>query len=143
MPRTQSPNGSATYTKPASAEQNLKWVWIWFKQLAAFHRFSGGQPQDFTAEEVIAFLRSKRDSGTPAWKRMKGYRRFDFISTRGTNARRLRFAAAEGKTVAVVERPCSFRLSNAFRRTARRFRCASLLFVGMEEIKHPAPKCAS
>ncbi|QDS88491.1 site-specific tyrosine recombinase XerC [Rosistilla ulvae] len=61
-----------TYRKPAYEEQALHWSSIWFKQLAEFHR---RRPEDcdwrFTTEEVIAFLRSKRDGGVPAWKRMK------------------------------------------------------------------------
>lgn len=60
-----------TFTKSASAEQQLKWAWIWFAKLSAFHRRPAEKQIPFTSDEVIAFLRSYRDAGTPAWKRMK------------------------------------------------------------------------
>ncbi|WP_417747326.1 integron integrase [Rosistilla oblonga] len=61
-----------TYRKPACAEQALHWAAIWFKQLAAFHRRNDADSDwRFSAGDVIAFLRSKRDGGAPAWKRMK------------------------------------------------------------------------
>jgi hypothetical protein len=66
----------ALYVKEACHEQNLKWAWIWFKQLAAFHQTQGkGAPVnakwEFSAEQVIQLLRSKRDANVPVWKRMK------------------------------------------------------------------------
>jgi integron integrase len=65
-----------TFHKPSKAEQDMKWAQVWFSQMANFHRKrSGGQSDlkswDFTQEEVIAFLQSKRDAGMPAWKRGK------------------------------------------------------------------------
>ncbi|WP_222435483.1 integron integrase [Allorhodopirellula solitaria] len=60
-----------TFEKPAQAEQELKWAWIWFRQFSAFHRRRGENQRPFTQDEVIAFLRSKRDANMPAWKRMK------------------------------------------------------------------------
>lgn len=60
-----------TYSKVGSAEQELKWAWIWFKKFSAFHHRQGENQRPFTKEEVIAFLQSKRDAGLPAWKRMK------------------------------------------------------------------------
>ncbi len=61
----------ANYCKSSSGEQGLKWARIWFKQFCLFHRRPVDPAKEFTAEEVIAFLRSKRDAGVPAWKRMK------------------------------------------------------------------------
>ena len=70
------------FIKPAQAEQDLKWAKIWFKKFAAFHNRSPLSQWDFSPDDLIAFLRSKRDAGVPAWKRMKVirglliYRRF-------------------------------------------------------------------
>lgn len=50
-------------------QQALKWAHIWFKQLCQFHQREPAPDWEFTCEEVIAFSRSKRDKGTPAWKR--------------------------------------------------------------------------
>ncbi|EMI40858.1 site-specific integrase, partial [Rhodopirellula sp. SWK7] len=61
----------ANYCKSSSGEQGLKWARIWFKQFCLFHRRPVDPSKEFTAEEVIAFLRSKRDAGVLAWKRMK------------------------------------------------------------------------
>ncbi len=61
----------ANYCKSSSGEQGLKWARIWFKQFCLFHRRPVDPAKEFTAEEVIAYLRSKRDAGVPAWKRMK------------------------------------------------------------------------
>lgn len=60
-----------TYSKGGSAEQDLKWAYIWFKKFSSFHRCEGDNDRTFTKEEVIAFLQSKPDAGLPAWKRMK------------------------------------------------------------------------
>ncbi|TWU17158.1 Tyrosine recombinase XerC [Novipirellula galeiformis] len=65
---------SELFIKPGSMEQELRWAKIWFKQFSTFHGRSGPSNQqatEFTAAEVIEFLRSKRDAGFPAWKRMK------------------------------------------------------------------------
>ena len=59
------------FLKPGRAEQDLKWAEIWFSKLCAFHKREGQADWDFGPDEVIAFLRSKRDAGVPAWKRMK------------------------------------------------------------------------
>ncbi len=81
---------SELFIKAGQAEQDLKWAKIWFRKLAEF-TFHQQQSTDqvsqsdqdlkrfatqlrdweFTADDVIAFLRSKRDAGIPAWKRMK------------------------------------------------------------------------
>lgn len=58
------------YVKPGSQETELKWAKIWFKQLAWFHNQPNDEEWRFGVDEVIAFLRSKRDAGFPAWKRM-------------------------------------------------------------------------
>ena len=58
------------YTKAGHAETELKWARIWYNNLAGFHRHAGDSSWEFTVDEVIAFLRSKRDQGLPAWKRM-------------------------------------------------------------------------
>ncbi len=58
----------ATFRK---AEQDLHWAKIWFGLLAKFHKRPDRSDWKFTTEEVIAFLRSKRDARVPAWKRMR------------------------------------------------------------------------
>lgn len=57
------------FTKVSKAEQDTKWAHIWHKQFTSFHRKAADKQASFTAEEVIEFLRSKRDGGMPAWKR--------------------------------------------------------------------------
>ena len=59
------------YRKPTSRETQLKWARIWVAQLDLFHRRKPDQQRTFSADDVIAFLRQKRDAGVPAWKRMK------------------------------------------------------------------------
>lgn len=73
---------SSLLIKPAQAEQDLKWASIWFRLFSQFHKRGPSSDWDFTPDDVIAFLKSKRDEGVPAWKRMKilhglmVYRRF-------------------------------------------------------------------
>ncbi|WP_345689789.1 tyrosine-type recombinase/integrase, partial [Novipirellula caenicola] len=65
---------STLFIKPGSMEQELKWARIWFKQFSTFLGRDGwDSPRrtEFTAEQVIEFLKSKRDANFPAWKRMK------------------------------------------------------------------------
>ncbi|WP_442511358.1 integron integrase [Novipirellula sp. SH528] len=65
---------SQLYIKPGSMEQELKWAKIWFKQFSTFLGRDGwDSPRrtEFTAEQLIEFLKSKRDANFPAWKRMK------------------------------------------------------------------------
>jgi integron integrase len=62
---------SLIFSKRPQHEQELKWASIWFKQLKAFHKSRGTSDWEFTVEDVISFLRSKRDAGVPTWKRMK------------------------------------------------------------------------
>ena len=52
-------------------ETREKWAKIWFGKLAQFHRRKPQPTWEFTPEEVIAFLRSHLQRGTPAWKRLK------------------------------------------------------------------------
>ena len=59
------------FAKVASSDQDLKWAHIWFSQLARFHRKTSVTGWKFSADDVIAFLRQKRDTGVPAWKRME------------------------------------------------------------------------
>lgn len=59
------------FEKPSQASQQIKWAQIWFGQLAKFHGQKVSTGWDFAPEHLIAFLRSKRDAGVPAWKRMK------------------------------------------------------------------------
>ena len=62
-----------TFSKPSNQQQKLKWARIWFDKLVAFHGVTLGDAEhwDFSADQVIAYLRCKRDSKTPAWKRLK------------------------------------------------------------------------
>ncbi len=59
------------FLKPTQAEQELKWAAIWFKQFSRFHQRGGQTDWDFTPDDVIRYLQSKRDQQMPAWKRMK------------------------------------------------------------------------
>ena len=59
------------YSKCARAEQELKWAKIWARKVGDFHQRQRQFDWAFSADDVIAFLRSKRDAGVPAWKRMK------------------------------------------------------------------------
>ena len=59
-----------TFSKPSNQQQKLKWARIWFGKLVAFHGIAAGDAEH-CADQVIAFLRCKRDSKTPAWKRLK------------------------------------------------------------------------
>ena len=61
---------SRKFIKPAKSDQDLRWARIWFRQLAVFHKRANDPAWNFTPEELIAFLQSKRDQGFPAWKRM-------------------------------------------------------------------------
>ena len=62
-----------TFSKPSNQQQNLKWARIWFGKLVRFHGIAQRDAEhwDFSADQVIAYLRCKRDSKTPAWKRLK------------------------------------------------------------------------
>ena len=62
-----------TFSKPSNGEQKLNWAKIWFKKFMKFHNieFAKGQQWDFSTDQVIAYLRSRRDEKTPAWKRLK------------------------------------------------------------------------
>jgi integron integrase len=62
---------SLMFSKQSQCEQELKWAWIWFKQLQVFHNRCGAHDWAFTVDDVIGLLKSKRDAGIPAWKRMK------------------------------------------------------------------------
>jgi len=87
------------FIMPSQAEQDLKWAKIWYSKLKAFtleratsslspshsgQSSSGGTNSDesvslqwdFSVDQVIAFLQSKRDAGVPAWKRMNIIRAF-------------------------------------------------------------------
>jgi len=58
-----------TFERSDRKEQELKWARIWFKHFAAFHRRQGQTHWQFSADDVIAFCRHKRDSGCRASKR--------------------------------------------------------------------------
>lgn len=60
-----------TFTKSARVEQDLKWAHIWFGILSTFHGQKGNQDWPFSTDDVILLLRSRRDTGVPAWKRMR------------------------------------------------------------------------
>ena len=62
-----------TFSKPSNQQQKFKWARIWFDKLVGFHGIARRDAErwDFSADQVIAYLRCKRDSKTPAWKRLK------------------------------------------------------------------------
>ncbi len=47
------------------------WPKIWFGKFCRFHKRSVDTQWDFSEQQVIQFLQSLRDSGSPAWKRLK------------------------------------------------------------------------
>lgn len=59
------------FTKSDRAEQELRWCWVWFTQFARFHQRDSTPTWQFSADDVVAFLRHHRDAKAPAWKRMK------------------------------------------------------------------------
>lgn len=59
------------FNKGSDAKQAIKWAKIWFAKLRGFHGYRDDPFWTFNADEVIGFLRLHRDSGTPAWKRLK------------------------------------------------------------------------
>ena len=63
-----------TFSKPSNGEQKLNWAKIWFKKFMKFHNieFAKGQQWDFSTDQVIAYLRSRRDEKTPAWNSRTG-----------------------------------------------------------------------
>ena len=67
------PGMADTFSKLSNQQQKLKWARIWFSKLVGFHGIAAGDAEhwDFSADQVIAYLRCKRDSKTPAWKRLK------------------------------------------------------------------------
>ena len=54
-----------TFSKPSNQQQKLKWARIWFDKLVGFHGIAAGDAEhwDFSADQVIAFLRCNRDFG--------------------------------------------------------------------------------
>ena len=52
-------------------KEKEKWAGIWFTELCHFHRLAKNPNWNFSADEVIAFLRSQVKQGVPAWKRLK------------------------------------------------------------------------
>ena len=61
----------ALFVRSDRQENELKWAHIWFKQLAVFHKRRVEPSWKFTANDVIAFSRHKRDNGMPGWKRQR------------------------------------------------------------------------
>ena len=59
------------FSKVDDATQRVRWAHIWHRKLNAFHHRDADDREAFSADDVIAFLRSRRDTGTPAWKRLR------------------------------------------------------------------------
>ena len=59
------------FTKSTSEKQDLKWAHTWYQQLARFHHRHSQRNWEFSVDDVIQFLRAKRDASVPAWKRMR------------------------------------------------------------------------
>ena len=65
------PDGQRNKVSEGTGKKSpLDWARFWHSQLAKFHQVRDSAAWAFTEEEVIAFLRSKLQSGTPAWKRV-------------------------------------------------------------------------
>ncbi|MFG0263290.1 MAG: integron integrase, partial [Novipirellula sp. JB048] len=58
-------------SRNAWLETRDKWANIWFEKLSQFHGRRPRPTWEFTADEVIAFLRDHLRRKTPAWKRLK------------------------------------------------------------------------
>ena len=52
-----------TFSKPSNQQQKLKWARIWFDKLVGFHGIARRDAErwDFSADQVIAYLRWGRD----------------------------------------------------------------------------------
>ena len=48
-----------------------QWAQIWFRKLCQFSNRPWDPKWNYSPDQVIAFLQSKRDAGQPAWKRIK------------------------------------------------------------------------
>lgn len=57
------------FERQSRLERELKWAKIWFGRLAEFCQKANQPMWEFTADDVIAFSRQKRDLGWPAHKR--------------------------------------------------------------------------
>ena len=71
------------FANVASSDQALKWVYIWFSQLARSHRKTSVPDWEFSADEVIAFPLQKRDAGGAGVEADEGHLRADRLSTTG------------------------------------------------------------
>ena len=74
-----------TFSKPSNGEQKLNWAKIWFKKFMKFHNieFAKGQQWDFSTDQVIAYLRSRRDKKNAGLETLKNSRRIDQLSSLG------------------------------------------------------------
>ncbi len=52
-------------------EQKRKYAILWFQNLCRFHHVKDADRWNYTAENVVAFLRAQLAKGTPTWKRLK------------------------------------------------------------------------
>lgn len=57
--------------RPDKDANSEKYALIWFSNLAKFHKVPPSIAWNYSKEQVIAFLRDRRDSGVPTWKRLK------------------------------------------------------------------------
>ena len=52
-------------------EDRRRWALVWFNQLVRFHQVQDRSKWKFGQNVAIDYLESQRDSGMPAWKRLK------------------------------------------------------------------------
>lgn len=88
-------------------QERPDWPKIWFSKLCRFHKRPVDVHWDFDAEEVIRFLKSLRDSGSPAWKRLKAIEaliRFREQNPTSSSAPDLQFIVAKLLQLATSEK---------------------------------------
>lgn len=56
---------------PANRTDSVDWGPIWFSKLAKFHKVAEPVTWTFGRDEVVAFLKHEKTTGTPTWKRLK------------------------------------------------------------------------
>jgi hypothetical protein len=56
--------------RPDKDANSEKYALIWFSNLAKFHKVPAAITWNYDKEQVIAFLRDRKDSGVPTWKRL-------------------------------------------------------------------------
>jgi hypothetical protein len=57
--------------RPDNDANSETYALIWFSRLAKLHKVPASIAWNYDKEQVITFLRDRKDSGVPTWKRLK------------------------------------------------------------------------